>query len=163
MARKNDRKYRIFLVLDNIRSIYNVGSVFRTADAAGISEIFLCGITPTPIDRFNRARSDLEKVALGAEKNIPWRYFKNTEEAVKNLKKEKVNLIAVEQTKKSIDYKKIRVNKDTAFVFGNEVKGVSESVLKTCDLICEIPMKGKKESLNVSVSVGIILFRALGL
>jgi len=151
------------IVLDNVRSIHNVGSIFRTADAAGIDMIYLCGYTPEPIDRFGFARKDFAKVALGAEKTIEWKFFENTAEAIEELKKNSFTIIAVEQSEKSIDYKEVKVVDKVAFVFGNEPKGISKEVLSDCDIVAEIPMKGKKESLNVSVSAGIALFRILGI
>ena len=159
----------IYLILHNIRSVYNVGSIFRTADTAGVSKIFLTGYTPVPKDRFGRERKDISKVALGAEKNIEWEKIKNIGTLIKKLKKEEFFIIGVEQSKKSIDYKKISARGGPAFgwkeglvfIFGNEVNGISKSILDKCDIITEIPMKGKKESLNVSVSAGVVLFRVL--
>ncbi len=147
------------VILDNIRSVYNVGSIFRTADAAGVEKIYLCGTTPTPLDRFNRARKDLAKVALGAEKTVPWEYTKTTEEAIKKVKADGAHVVAVEQSPKAISYTEFNQTGECAFVFGNETEGVSKDVLDMCDTIVEIPMHGAKESLNVSVAVGIILFR----
>jgi len=143
------------VILDNIRSVYNVGSIFRTSDALGVDKIYLCGCTPTPTDRFGRARKDLAKVALGAEKDIPWEYVKETKEIIKKLKKEKFQIIAVEQDKKSINFKKVVAKYPVAIVMGNEVGGIDKKTLGLCDLIAEIPMVGNKESLNVSVSFGI--------
>ncbi len=156
-----ENKKEIYLILHNIRSIYNVGSIFRTADAAGISKIYLTGYTPTPLDRFGRKRNDIAKVALGAEENIPWEHKKNIAELLKSFKKEKVFIVAVEQSKKSINYKKIKIRSKTAILFGNEVRGVSKTILDKCDVIAEIPMSGKKESLNVAVSVGVAVFSIL--
>jgi 23S rRNA (guanosine2251-2'-O)-methyltransferase len=149
------------IVLDNIRSVYNVGSIFRTADALLIDKIFLCGTTPTPTDRFGRVRKDLAKVALGAEKNIAWQYFKNTTDVLKKLKKEKFQIIAIEQAKSSVDYKKVKTKNNVAIVVGNEVEGINKKILSLCDIIAEIPMSGKKESLNVSVAFGVVAFRIL--
>ncbi len=143
------------VVLDNIRSVHNVGSIFRTSDALGVDKIYLCGCTPTPKDRFGRDRNDLAKVALGAEKNIEWEYCKITEEAIKKLKKEKVQIIAIEQAKNSVDYKKVKAKELTAVILGEEVNGLSKGLLKLADIVAEIPMKGKKESLNVSVAFGV--------
>ncbi len=151
-------KKEIFLILHNIRSLYNVGSVFRTADAAGVTGIFLTGYTPTPIDRFGKIRPEIHKTALGAEKFVEWKHYKNVSALVKNLKKEKIYLAGVEQTPKAIDYKKFRPRFPLALIFGNEVRGISSAILKKCDKIIEIPMLGKKESLNVSVAAGVILF-----
>ena len=143
------------IILDNIRSVYNVGSIFRTSDALGVDKIYLCGCTPTPTDRFGRARKDLAKVALGAEKDIAWEYVKVTKDIIKKLKKEKFQIIAVEQDKKSINFKKVVAKYPVAIVMGNEVGGIDKKTLGLCDLIAEIPMVGNKESLNVSVSFGI--------
>jgi len=154
---------KIFLVLNNIRSTHNVGSMFRTADAAGVSKIFLTGYTPTPVDTFGRARSDIAKVALGAEKTIPWEYYRNPLAAINKLKKEKVNIVAIEQDPNAVDYKKVKVKYPVAFLVGNEVGGISKNLLKKCDVIAEIPIRGKKESLNVSVAIGVALFRILNI
>jgi len=149
----------ITMVLDNVRSVHNVGSIFRTSDALGVNKIFLCGCTPTPKDRFGRERKDLAKVALGAEKNIEWEYFKTTEEAVKKLKKEKFQIIALEQSENSIDYKKVKTKNKAAIILGEEVHGLNKNVLDLADVVMEIPMRGIKESLNVSVSFGVAAFR----
>jgi tRNA G18 (ribose-2'-O)-methylase SpoU len=154
---------KIYIILHNIRSVHNAGSIFRTAECAGVSKIFLTGYTPTPLDRFGRERKDFAKVALGAEKIIPWEYKRNIEMVLKILRREGVKIIAVEQAKNSIDYKKVKIKGPTAFIFGNEVSGLSASILKKADIFAEIPLRGKKESLNVSVSTGIILFRILNI
>lgn len=154
---------KFFLILHNIRSTYNVGSIFRTADACGISKIFLTGYTPTPLDNFGREVKAISKTALGAEKEIEWEYFSQPSKVIKKLKKEGVEIIAVEQDQKSIDYKKIKIKTSTAFILGNEVRGLSKQLLSQCDIIAEIPMRGKKESLNVSVTAGIVLFRILNI
>jgi len=152
-------KIKKVVILDNIRSIYNVGSIFRTSDALGIDKIFLCGVTPAPTDRFGRARKDLAKVALGAEKDIAWEHLDDTKEIIKKLKKEGFQIIAVEQDKKSVDFKKVKPKYPVAIVMGNEVGGIDKKILTLCDVIAEIPMIGNKESLNVSVSFGIIGYR----
>jgi tRNA G18 (ribose-2'-O)-methylase SpoU len=151
----------ICLILHNIRSNHNVGSIFRTADAVGVSKIYLDGYTPAPIDRFGREVGEISKTALGAEKNIEWEKTDNIFDLIKKLKKEKFLIIGVEQSKKSVDYKKVEIKKKVAFIFGNEVDGLSNEILNECDIVAEIPMKGKKESLNVSVSAGVVLFRVL--
>ncbi len=147
------------VALDNIRSVYNVGSIFRTADALGVDKIYLCGTTPTPKDRFGRMRNDLAKVALGAEKNIEWEYSESTADVLKKLKKEKFQIIGIEQAKNSIDYKEIKTKGNVAIIMGTEVNGINKETLKLCDIIAEIPMAGKKESLNVSVAFGVAVFR----
>ncbi|QQR82221.1 RNA methyltransferase [Candidatus Campbellbacteria bacterium] len=148
-----------YVILDNIRSVHNVGSIFRTCDAAGVSKLYLCGVTPTPVDRFGRNRKDLAKVALGAQDCVAWEYAEETNDVIQKLTKDGVRVIAVEQDPRSKPCTDISVQGPVAFVFGNEVGGVSHDVLAECDEVIEIPMKGKKESLNVSVAVGIILFR----
>ena len=149
---------RKYIILHSVRSAYNVGSIFRTADAAGVSKIYLCGYTPTPVDRFGRKRRDIAKVALGAEETVPWEYFKTTKEAVGMLQEDNVEIIAVEQSEKAIDYLSYTSPQESAYIFGNEREGVPEDLQILCDKVIHIPMYGTKESLNVSVSVGIILF-----
>ncbi|MES3006099.1 MAG: RNA methyltransferase [Patescibacteria group bacterium] len=149
------------LVLPDIRSAHNVGSIFRTADAAGVSQIVLCGYTPRPIDRFGRTQKEIAKTALGGEKTIPWVYEKSITKAIGQLKKEGFVIVAIEQSDDSIDYKKMKTPKKIALVVGNEVKGLPKRILSLCDTIIEIPMSGKKESLNVGVAAGVVLFRVL--
>lgn len=151
------------VILHNVRSVHNVGSIFRTCDAAGVSKIYLCGYTPQPLDRFGRKRSDVAKVALGAEETVIWEYVENTSKLIQALKKDGYTIVAIEQNERSIDYKKFKVGEKTAFILGNEPDGIEKDILDTCDAIVEIPMKGKKESLNVSVAAGIALFRTLGI
>jgi tRNA G18 (ribose-2'-O)-methylase SpoU len=153
----------VFIILDNIRSVYNVGAIFRTADAAGVSKIYLCGVTPTPLDRFGRKRKDMAKSALGAEESVSWEQYENTIDAVLSLKKKGVFVIGVEQSERSLDYKSVKPEFPLAFVLGSETEGVDKQALDLCDIITEIPMKGTKESLNVSVSTGIVLFRILNI
>lgn len=151
-------------VLDNIRSVYNVGSIFRTCNAVGIERVILCGITPTPLDRKGRHRSDFAKVALGAEDRVLWEYCETTDAALQKLKEEDFHIIAIEQDKKSIDYKSVSIKgkKDLAFVIGTEVEGMKKETLKQCDIVAEIPMLGTKESLNVTIAFGIAVYRILG-
>ena len=148
---------QMILLLDNIRSSENVGSLFRTADAFGISEILLIGITPTPIDRFGRPNPKVAKTALGAEKTITWQRVATAEEAVLCVRKQKIPLYVLEQDVKAIPLAKQK-EKDFALVLGNEVSGVSDYFLQQADVIFEIPMQGEKESLNVSVAGGIALY-----
>jgi 23S rRNA (guanosine2251-2'-O)-methyltransferase len=158
-------KKEVIVILDNIRSTFNVGSIFRTADALGVSKIVLGGTTPSPKDRFGRERKDIAKVSLGAEKSLPWEYTENLLPYLKQLKKAEYQIIAIEQAKNSVDYKKIKLAKDAkvVFVLGAEVEGVSKSILKIADIVAEIPILGTKESLNVSVSFGVALFRILNI
>jgi len=159
----------IVAILHNIRSAHNVGSIFRTADAAGISKLYLSGYTPAPIDRFGRPVKEIAKTALGAEKTVTWEKSESVKKVIVKLKREKFKIICVEQTSKSNDYRKVKLSKKTAFVFGNEVMGLPKSLLVLADEIAEIPIRGRlrrhrktdkrKESLNISVAFGIILFR----
>lgn len=152
------RQKEYYLILHNIRSAYNVGAIFRTADAVGISKIYLTGYTPLPVDKFGRARKDIAKTALGAEQSVSWEYCKNISLIISKLKKEKVQIIALEQSGNSINYKKVKIKKKTALILGNEVRGISKQLLKKCDTVAELPMRGKKESLNVSIAGGIAMF-----
>ena len=200
----------MIVILDNIRSLHNVGSIFRTADAAGpvrdspphrpfgraspvrgrgalrtpaasngasasgvsngmaVEKIYLCGITPGPIDRFSRFRPQFTKVSLGAEKIVQWEYFKSASRLIDKLKKDGYKIWAVEQHKKSIPYYKVALRQargknqnKLVLIFGNEVKGISPAVLKKADKILEIPMRGRKESLNVAVAFGIVIFHLI--
>ena len=151
----------IVVLLHNIRSAHNVGSIFRTADAAGVKKIYLSGYTPRPTDRFGRTQKDIAKTALGAEKYIAWKYFKTPTALISNLKKEGWKIVGVEQDPRAKNYRSFKPKNKTLFVFGNEVRGLSTDLRKKCDALIEIPMHGKKESLNVSVTAGIILFYCL--
>lgn len=151
----------VAVLLHDIRSTHNVGSIFRTSDAFGISKIYLSGYTPTPTDKYGRARKDIGKVSLGAEKSIPWEHNEDPKVIIKKLKKSGYQIICVEQDSKSVDYKKLKIKFPVLFVMGNEVLGVDKKILKLCDYIVEIPMKGEKESLNVSVAFGVALSRML--
>jgi 23S rRNA (guanosine2251-2'-O)-methyltransferase len=157
------KKAEVRLILDNIRSVHNVGSIFRTADTLGISHIYCIGTTPVPLDRFGRERSDFSKVSLGAEDSVKWEHVAEEDSAslLKRLKKEGFELAALEQSPDSVDYKSVKVKKNTAIILGNEVDGVSKKLLKSADVIAEIPLKGEKESLNVSVAAAVFLYRLL--
>lgn len=147
-------------VLHNIRSVHNVGSIFRTADGAGVEKLYLCGITPSPFDRFKNVRPDFAKVALGAEKSVAWAMEKDTEAAIAALKKDGYKIIALEQSSRSVPYYSMRPSgeKKIALVLGAEVDGISEDLLALADRIIEIPMRGGKESLNVSVAFGVAAY-----
>jgi 23S rRNA (guanosine2251-2'-O)-methyltransferase len=149
----------MIIILPDIRSAHNVGSIFRTADAAGVEKIYLTGTTPAPIDRFGRPRADIAKVALGAEQTVSWEYVKDIAHLLIQLKQEGNTLIAVEQDQRSVNYRETSSIEKPVFIFGNEVDGVAKNILDQCDVIAEIPMYGEKESLNVAVTVGIILFQ----
>ncbi|MCX6702612.1 MAG: TrmH family RNA methyltransferase [Candidatus Wolfebacteria bacterium] len=163
----------MIVILYNIRSLYNVGSIFRTADGAGTERIYLCGITPAPIDAFGKPRKQFTKVSLGAEKYLEWdasaRSPRAIAELLKELKKDGYKIFAIEQSKKSIPYFKAKTsakggsasggkNSKLVLIMGNEVRGLPEAILKKADKILEIPMRGKKESLNVSVAFGIAAY-----
>jgi len=154
-----DRNKKILLVLDNIRSRENVGSIFRTADAAGVEKIYLCGITPTP------PHEKISKTALGAEMYVSWEYCKQTLRLIKKLKIQGIKIIALEQTTDAQNiFAKgtfVKTKVPFALVLGNEVKGLSLQVLKYCDKKISIPMYGKKESLNVAVAFGIAAYQLI--
>jgi 23S rRNA (guanosine2251-2'-O)-methyltransferase len=152
---------QVAVLLHNVRSAHNVGSIFRTADAAGVSKVFLSGYTPRPRDRFGRIQKDIAKTALGAENFIAWEYAKSPATLIKLLRKQGWKIVGVEQDSRSDDYRTFRAKEKTVFVFGNEVLGLSKNLRETCDELIEIPMHGKKESLNVAVTAGIILFSCI--
>jgi len=161
----NKTIHKIYLLLDNIRSVHNVGSIFRTADGAGVSKIYCVETTPVPVDRFGRKRRDFAKVSLGAEQTVGWEHLGEGEvvKTIRKLKKEGFVVIAVEQDEDSVGLTELQTEKiakkNILYIFGNEVGGVSPEIMKLADMIVEIPMNGTKESLNVSVTAGIILFR----
>lgn len=146
-------KLPIIIVLDNIRSLSNVGAVFRTADAFRIGELYLCGITACPPHR------EIHKTALGADETVKWQYFETTEEACKALKEKGFNIFAVEQIEGSQMLQNFKFEPNTALIMGNEVEGVSEEVLPYCDGALELPQEGTKHSLNVSVCAGIVMWK----
>jgi len=146
------------LILENLRSIENTASIFRTADGFKVSKIILIGTTPTPLDRFGRKRQDFAKVSLGAEETVDWEYKKEIGLVIDNLKKEGFQIIALEQTPDSKDLKSLTKPDKFAIIVGNEVTGVSKKALDVSDVVAEIPMLGYKESLNVSVAAGVALF-----
>lgn len=150
----NSAKHPIIVVLDNIRSLHNIGSVFRTADAFLLESIYLCGICATP------PHNEIHKSALGAEDSVPWEYFAQTTTAVQKLLEQQYRIIAIEQTEKSISLEKytIEPNQKYALVFGNEVKGIQQEVINMCNQSIEIPQFGTKHSFNISVSAGIVLW-----
>ncbi len=151
----------IALILPDIRSAHNVGAIFRTAEAAGVSKIYLTGYTPAPVDQFGRVNKEIAKTALRAEKTIVWEKVENIFELIQKLKTEDWQLIALEQAKNSVDYREVKLGEKAAVLVGNEVEGIGEGILKLCDAVAEIPMRGSKESLNVAVATGVALFRWL--
>ena len=140
------------VLLDNIRSLHNVGSIFRTADGVGADKLYLCGITGKP------PRTEIRKAALGAEEFIPWEYHKDIIEVIDNLKKQGYHIVALENQTASVDYKQLNYRLPMALIVGNEFHGINESILKKCDDVVSIPMWGKKNSLNVSVAFGIAAY-----
>ena len=151
-AYEEAEKLPVIMVLDNIRSLSNVGAVFRSADAFRIGELFLCGITACPPHR------EIHKTALGADETVRWRYFESSEAACLELKSMGYKIFAVEQVDDSIPLQHFKAEPRSAFVLGNEVDGVSDAVLPFCDAAVEIPQEGTKHSLNVSVCSGIIMW-----
>lgn len=146
------------LILENLRSVENTASIFRTAEGLGVSKIILVGTTPAPLDRFGRKRADFAKVALGSEDMVTWQYVKDLKEAIEELKSQNFQILALEQMSGSKNLKDFKTENAFALIVGNEIDGVSKEVLEISDEIVEIPMHGKKESLNVSVSTAIALF-----
>ncbi|MEX0934027.1 MAG: TrmH family RNA methyltransferase [Candidatus Paceibacterota bacterium] len=159
------KKQETILIAHNIRSTHNVGSLFRTADAAGVSKLYLTGYTPCPQDRFGRKRKDIAKVALGAEESLAWENKEDVVALLNALHQKEYFIIALEQDERALDYREIKIPEDKipVFVLGSEVEGLSSELLSLCDVMAEIPMKGEKESLNVSVALGIALFRILNI
>ena len=149
---KTAKKTELVVILDNIRSMHNVGSIFRTSDAFLAREIFLCGITATPPHR------DITKTAIGAQNTVNWQYNESTIEVVKELISQGYQVIALEQTSNSVLMQNFEWPIKTALILGNEVDGVSDEVLELCDIAIEIPQLGTKHSLNVSVSAGMSIW-----
>ena len=153
------KKMPLVVVLDDVRSLYNVGSVFRTADAFRVEAIYLCGITATP-NATLKAQQEIHKTALGAEESVEWKYFANALEAVRELKARGYKVLAVEQCHGSTMLQNYAIdNQPCAVVLGNEVKGVHQEVIDECDGCLEIPQFGTKHSLNVSTTAGIIIWK----
>ncbi|MDQ7918388.1 RNA methyltransferase [Mesonia sp. MT50] len=153
-AFKEAKKTPIIVVLDNIRSLNNIGSVFRTADAFLIEKVFLCGITATP------PHKDIQKTALGATDTVIWEHCEKTEDVIKNLQENGVKILSIEQAEDAVMLQDFTPQKDTtyAIVFGNEVKGVQQSIVSMSDEVIEIPQYGSKHSLNISVSAGVVMW-----
>ena len=154
---KHSSKFPVVAVLENVRSAYNVGSVFRTADAFLIDSIIITGYTAVP------PHKEIRKTALGAEESVDWYYFKTTKEAIDNLKEKGYKVYAVEQVEKSVSLETMNesVFEKRAFIFGNEVSGVEQEVIALCDGCIEIPQFGMKHSLNISVAAGIVLWEVV--
>lgn len=154
---RRSEKIPVVVVLENIRSMHNVGSVFRSADAFLIEGIYLCGYTAQP------PRKEIDKTALGATETVQWKYFSTTKEALEHLKKREYKLFAIEQVDKSIPLNRYQevAPKKVALVFGNEVSGIEEEIIALCDGCIEIPQFGTKHSLNISVAAGIVLWEVV--
>lgn len=146
---------KFVLIIPNIRSGHNVGAMFRTADGAGVSKIYLCGYSPRP------PHPQVDKVSLGAEKTVPWEYSRQTTRLLKKLKRAGYQLVALEQAPKSVSIYRWKPKFPLALIVGNEKTGVSKNILKQCDKIVHLPMRGKKNSLNVSVAAGIAMYYAI--
>ena len=150
---KKSTKDPIIVLLENVRSLNNIGSVFRTCDAMGVKKVYLCGITATPPHR------EIRKTAIGASESVDWEYAENPLEVIKKYKKLNYSLIAVEQTSKSISLENYSYNmEEMLLIFGNEIDGVSQNLIDKCDISLEIPQYGTKHSLNISVTTGIVLW-----
>lgn len=149
---KKQDKIPLVIVLDNIRSLNNIGSVFRTSDAFRVEAIYLCGITACPPHR------EIHKTALGATESVDWKYFASTKDAISLLKKENYQIIGIEQTNDSVSLLNYVSKGKSAVIFGNEVEGVDEQILDLCDQYLEIPQEGTKHSLNISVCAGIVIW-----
>ena len=154
MAKNSGKDF--FVIAHNVRSLLNVGSIFRAADAFGVSKIYLTGYTGTPANVFHRAR--MGKVSLGAESWVPWEYEKSSVRLIKRLKSEGIKVVALENTRRAVNLQKFKPKFPLALVLGEEVRGVSPPILKLCDKIIQIRMMGKKESLNVSVAFGVAAY-----
>lgn len=160
LERKNVEEFKqadktpLIVILDDIRSLHNIGSVFRTADAFLIEKIYLCGITATPPNK------EIHKTALGATETVVWEYAKDVLEVIENLKRENVSVYAVEQVEHSVMLNafEVKAKEKYALIFGNEVKGVAQEAIHLCDGVIEIPQLGTKHSLNISVSAGIVIW-----
>jgi len=148
----------IKLILPDIRSAHNVGAIFRTADAFGVSKILISGYTPSPIDRFGRERSDVAKASLGAQNTVAWEDVDNIIEYIKESKKEGFEIVSLEQSPDSIQISDYKRGDKVLLIVGNEITGVDDEILRLSDKIIEISMMGQKESMNVSVSTGIALY-----
>ncbi len=146
-------QFQFVAVLDNIRSLHNVGSIFRTADGAGVEKLFLCGMTGAP------PRAEIRKAALGAEEHVAWEYCKTTEEALGKLKADGYHLTALENnTPRAKDYRDVEYVFPLALVIGHEYNGIAEEILSQCEAVIALPMRGKKSSLNVGVAFGIAAY-----
>jgi len=145
----------IYVVVENVRSLFNVGAIFRTADGVQASEIYLTGFTGCP------PRKEIRRVALGAEESVPWTYVQDPLEAIDSLKQKGIQVVALESTENSTSFREFQYQLPTAMVIGHEVEGIRPETLAACDAVVQIPMRGEKISLNVSVACGIMLYELL--
>lgn len=146
------------IILHDIRSHYNVGAIFRTSDGAGVEKVYLTGLTPAPVDRFGRAVTEIHKTALGAEKSVPFESHQDILMLIKELQTVGVKVVAVEQAVGAVLLGDFMVPTEVAYIMGSETEGLPAAVLASVDMILELPMLGEKESLNVSVAAGIVLY-----
>jgi tRNA G18 (ribose-2'-O)-methylase SpoU len=149
------KKFPLFCLIENVRSLYNVGSIFRTSDALRLSCLYLTGYTGKP------PRKEIDKTALGSVQTVPWKYFTNPMEAIADLRTKNITIVALEHTTESIPYHKFNFTFPFCLMLGNEVEGLSEELITQADAAIEIPMYGLKQSLNVTVAYGIVMFHAL--
>jgi tRNA G18 (ribose-2'-O)-methylase SpoU len=158
-------KKELYIIIHNVRSAHNVGSIFRTADGAGVKKIYLTGYTPFPAGKkdvyLTPAQKMIAKTALGAENFMNWKKSGSVFGVIKKLRKEKIKIIALEQGEESIDMNKFKFDFPTALILGNEIEGIEKKTINFCDASVFIPMRGKKESLNVSVAAGIAMYKIL--
>tara|TARA_B100000965_G_scaffold398460_1_gene416620 strand:+ start:380 stop:898 length:519 start_codon:yes stop_codon:yes gene_type:complete len=152
---KKTNKNQVVIILDNVRSAQNVGSIFRTSDAFLIEKIYLCGITPKP------PSNEIRKTALGATNSVDWEYHNNTKNVVRLLKNKGYNIVGVEQAEKSTSLYNFKINKPTALIFGHEVEGIDQDIINDCDKVLEIEQYGTKHSLNISVCAGIVIWKVI--
>ena len=151
----------VYVVLDNVRSAYNVGSIFRTAEGAGVKKIWLAGYTPAPRDRFGRVQPEIEKTSLGASTMLEWKVVDCLGNCIEILQADGVTVVAVEQTPSALPLAALPPVEKVAYVFGNEIVGIPPETCARCDYVVALPMMGQKESLNVSVAAGIVLYHQL--
>jgi len=156
----------LYIIAHNIRSAHNVGAIFRSSDGAGVDKIYLSGYSQRPADASKedkvKPEKMLEKTALGAQLSVSWESVDDLEELIRQLKKDGVQIVALEKTQKSVDIKKFKPIFPMALILGHEVNGVDDQILDLCDNVIEIPMRGQKESLNVSVAAGVAIYELLG-
>lgn len=165
-AKLSQENKDLSVIVYDVRSAYNVGAILRTADGAGASKVYLTGYTPCPYRTEEepysaKSQKMIAKTALGAEKSVDWEKVSDIGKLIKKLKKQKIFIAALEQCPKSVDFRKVKFKFPCALIVGNEVSGIEEKILSQCDLIASIPMRGKKESLNVSVATGIAIYEIL--